>query len=125
MTVSNSLVTLAGEQLSLTCTATVIEFLITTPTLTWRLPGNNVDTSVGVTSRFEAKSNITINFNPLHTSHGGVYVCEATVDITGIPTQSQTASDTVRVQSKLIMINVEKQPSHCFLYSSSSSDFCP
>ena len=60
-------------------------------------------------SIFEITSNIALNFNPLRTSHGGVYVCEATVNITGIPPQSQTASDTVRVQSKLIMINVEKQ----------------
>ena len=126
MTVSTSSVTLAGEQLSLTCTATVIEFLKTTPTLTWTLPGNSDHTSVGVTSRLETTSNITLNFNPLRTSHGGLYVCEATVNISGVPPQSQTASDTVRVQSKLIMINVEKQPmaSH-FLYSSSSSDFCP
>ena len=85
-----------------------------------------VDTSVGVTSnaRFETMSNITLNFNPLRTSHGGVYVCEATVNISGILTQSQTASDTVHVQSKLIMINVEDQPSY-FVYSSSSSYFCP
>ena len=75
-------------------------------------------------SIFETTSNITLNFNPLRTSHGGVYVCEATVNISGVLTESQTANDTVRVQSKLIMINVEDQPSY-FVYSSSSSDFCP
>ena len=88
----------------LICTATVQEYLQGVPTLTWRLPGNSGDTSIGTQSTVGNTSNIELSFSPLRTSHGGVYVCEATINITGIPSRSQTASGTVLVQSKLLML---------------------
>ena len=101
MTVTPVQVWTAGGSYTLSCSATYEEFLQTTPTLTWTLPGTTDDTTIGVQSNTEDMSSISLNFNRLRTSHGGVYVCEATVNISGITPQSQTANETVRVQSKL------------------------
>ena len=104
---SPTLVTSAGEQLMLTCTANIEEYIQAIPTLTWRLPGNTDDTSTGLQSTAGTTSTITLSFEPLHTSHGGVYVCETSVNISGIAPQFQTANITVRVQSKWSMVMIE------------------
>ena len=93
----------ADGSYTLTCSATVEVFLQATPTLTWTIPGNTDDTHIVDQSNTEDMSSISINFNPLRTSHGGVYVCEATVNVSGITPQSQSANETVHVQSKFIM----------------------
>ena len=92
----------AGSQATLTCLATVDEYLQTVPTLTWQFPADSshIDLSLGMQSTSGATSSLDLSFNPLHTSHGGVYVCQATVNISRISTRSQTASETVTVQSK-------------------------
>ena len=87
---------LAGEQLILTCSATVQEGTMGSPILTWSRDG--VELSA------EASSNsLLLRFSPLLTSHGGVYMCtarlaipEAGVDVTG------TNTTAVRVQSELL-----------------------
>ena len=67
------------------------------------LPGTTDDTTIGDQSNTEDMSSISLNFNLLRTSHGGVYVCEATVSISGITPRSQSANETVRVQSKFVL----------------------
>ena len=94
---------IVGKMYTLSCFATYEEFLQATPTLTWMLPGTTDDTTIGDQSNAEDMSSISLNFNPLRTSHGGVYVCESTVNISGITPQRQTANETVRVQSKFII----------------------
>ena len=101
MTVTPVQVWTAGGSYTLSCSATYEEFLQTTPTLTWTLPGTTDDTTISDQSNTEDMSSISLNFNPLHTSHGGVYVCESTVSISGITPRSQSANETVHVQSKL------------------------
>ena len=121
MLVSPIPVTAAGEQLMLTCTATVEEYLQATPTLTWRLPGNTDDTLTGLQSTLGTISTIVVSFNPLRTSHGGVYVCEATVNISGIAPQSKTANVTVHVQSKLSMDALNQELMFSFHSSTSNN----
>ena len=101
MTVTPVQVWTAGGSYTLSCSATYEKFLQTTPTLTWTLPGTTDDITIGDQSNTEDMSSISLNFNLLRTSHGGVYVCEATVSISGITPQSQSANETVHVQSKL------------------------
>ena len=96
----------AGNQHTLTCTATVNTYLSVTPTIEWSLPesvGNSFIT-VGGQSTSGAITTKTLTFNPLHTSHGGVYQCTATVNISGFDLQSQTLSRTFRVQGIIIII---------------------
>ena len=90
----------SGERNRLTCVATVEEYLQTTPTLVWRLPENSEATSLGEQQTSGTVSNRTLTLNPLRTSHGGVYVCEATVSLPGIAPENQTANETVYVQSE-------------------------
>ena len=97
---------MAGSQATLTCLATVDEYLQTVPILTWLFVSSYTDVTVGMQSTSGATSSLDLSFNPLRTSHGGVYMCQAIVNILGISTQSQTASETVTVQSKLLLIRV-------------------
>ena len=101
MTVTAAPLLTAGDRYTLNCTATVEEYLIATPTLTWRLPGNTDDTSIGEQLTVETTSAVMLTFNPLHTSHGGVYECTAAVNISGIDPRTETVNEIIRVQSKL------------------------
>ena len=119
MTVTPVQVWTAGGSYTLSCSVTYEEFLQITPTLKWTLPGTTDDTTIGDQSNTENMSSISLNFNPLRTSHGGVYVCEATVNISGITLQSQTANETVRVQSKFIIKSYDTAMMIIFFSSSS------
>lgn len=91
----------AGGLISLTCSATVDEYLQGTPSVRWQLPGN-IGTSQGEQITTGTVSMRTLTLSPLRTSHGGLYVCEATVSIAGITPVSQNATEEVFVQSKLL-----------------------
>ena len=95
------LVTQAGDWHALHCTATVEEYQTATLTLEWRLPKNAGDVVVGQQVTVENTSTISLIFNEIQTSQGGVYQCTATVNISGVDEQRQTANETVYVKSKL------------------------
>ena len=69
----------------------------------WQLPRNftDDDVSIGGQSNNENVASTSLSFNHLHTSHGGMYVCEARIDLNGFTLHSQTTSEIVIVQSKL------------------------
>lgn len=98
--VLGALIQTAGNQHTLTCSATVNAYLIVTPTIEWNLPGDPGDSfiTIGEQSTSGAVSTKTLLFAPLRTSHGGVYQCTATINITGFDLQSRTLSRTFRVQ---------------------------
>ena len=93
----------AGGQETITCTVTFDEYLVQRPTLTWQFPNGNstVDTNMGDQSGIQVTTSRTLTFNRIRTSQAGVYTCRATIDIQGINPWSQTADQTVSVQSKL------------------------
>ena len=72
----------AGESLQLTCSMSVVEFLVAEPTIQWS--GGSVD-SEDVTESATATSGVTsernVTFSPLRTSHGAQYTCQAEVNI--------------------------------------------
>ena len=92
----------AGEQLELTCTATVVDHLVVAPTFLWY--GGGVG-DIGVTEN-EVTVNETIimntlTFSHLLTSHGGRYYCWVDINIPSIDLFRSDADRTyVRVQSK-------------------------
>ena len=90
----------AGNQHTLICTTTVSIYLIATPTIEWQPPESVSSSSIaiGEQSTSGAVSTKILMFDPLRTSHGGVYVCTAMVNITGFDVQRQTLSRTFRVQ---------------------------
>ena len=70
----------------------------------WEFPGSSiVDINMGDQSGAQGTTTRTLTFTCIHTSQAGVYTCRATIDIQlqGIDPLSRTASQTVRVQSKL------------------------
>ena len=93
----------AGEELVLTCTATVVEHLTVHPTVQWS--GGSVDSTdslaEGETTRNGVTSSRTLTFSPLGTSHGAQYTCQAEISILSIDvTSSDSESRAVMVQSK-------------------------
>ena len=97
---------LAGDNLSLTCTVIVVEYLTVVPTVQWS--GGSVGLEDGVTESDTSHDGVnntrTLTFSPLHTSHGAEYSCVADISI---PSDSNsvmkiaTVSISVIVQSKL------------------------
>ena len=81
-------VALAGQSLSLNCSASIQDGISGTPTLTWTRVGDDLPT--------EATSEPPLlSFSSLRTSHGGLYTCStrliisaAGVDVSGANTTS-------------------------------------
>jgi hypothetical protein len=73
----------------------------------WEFPEGSgpVDTTMGDQLGMQANTNRTLTFNRILTSQAGVYMCRATIDIQGINSLSQTATQIIRVQSKLSVRN--------------------
>ena len=94
----------AGQEFSLTCSVTAVKYLIVQPTVQWS--GRSVGSS-GVTGSDTTLSGIisakTLTFNPLRTSHGGEYTCQAVVSISSINvTWTGSEGRAVIVQSKCL-----------------------
>ena len=94
---------LAGDNLSLTCTVTVEEYLTVVPTVQWS--GGSVGLEGGVTesetSHDGVNSTRTLTFSPLRTSHGAVYTCQTEINISSISLMKiATGSIGVTVQSE-------------------------
>lgn len=92
--------TIAGKNYTLTCSVMATPDDITT--LTWSGPGVDQN-SVQVSS--SSSSALMLTFNPLHTSHGGAYTCEASLNVSQVDTSDLTSiiTENVIVQSKLIL----------------------
>ena len=99
---------MAGESLTLTCSATVQEGIGGSPTLMW---------SRGAIQQSTGSS---LTFDPLLTSHGGVYTCTArlTIPEAGVDVSGLNAT-TVRVQSMPTSFNIADKE----LYISCSTQF--
>ena len=87
---------MAGQTLTLTCSASLQQDVNGSPTLMW--------TRDGVEQPGEASSDsLSLSFSPLLTSHGGVYTCTArlTIPEAGVDV-SETNTTIVTVQSTLL-----------------------
>ena len=102
MTITENTSGTAGLEFSLTCSVTAVEYLIVQATLQWS--GVSVGSS-GVTESDTTLSGSvsarTLTFNPLRTSHGGEYTCQAKASISSINmTWTGSEGRVVIVQSK-------------------------
>ena len=94
---------MAGQNCSLTCHVSLVEHLITEPTVQWG--GGSVDQGNGVTQSDTIHSGVmsmrNLTFNPLRTSHGTRYFCRAVINIPSINLmKTSLISKGVYVQSK-------------------------
>ena len=87
----------AGEELRMTCSA-VSDVL---PTLTWTDPrGDRVTTNNPHVSLELVDGELSLLFQSLHTSHGGVYTCVASVGGT-LSAQKMAAEHLLAIQSEI------------------------
>ena len=92
----------AGSTLSLLCTATSLIPLVHPPVVLWvGVATTNSHVIVKERNSFSA-SNVTVTFDPLRTSHGGQYICQADYDIpaANLASNLRTQMHTVTVQSE-------------------------
>ena len=89
----------AGENHTLLCSTIAEEYLITSPVLKWIFIESIPD--ISESSSFNSSSWALI-FHPLHTSHGGPYTCQATLNIpeAGITNLTSSNTENITVQSK-------------------------
>ncbi len=102
---SPALFMMAGGPLTVPCTATVLPFLVTTPTLQWRrFDGSIVSTSPPSAGGMEVPAEVVLEleFSPLRTSHGDQYSCVANITIPGIATAEASNSTGIIVQSESV-----------------------
>ena len=98
----------AGSPYNLTCTVMVVNGLVVVPQVMWLKNGVNGDIGQSVSSTSGVVSTntttLTLQFNPLYTSHGGEYSCIANVSLPVISITSlySTSVTNVLVQSKLV-----------------------
>ena len=83
----------AEETYSLTCT---VESNVP-PTVQWLYSSNG--TAVGTQMTTGSTTTLTLSFNPLHTSHGGLYTCQSTI---GTPPSTLTAERNMTVKGEHI-----------------------
>ena len=95
----------AGQTHTLTCVAVVADYLTVQPMLEWLSLDamSNVIQSEQINSG-STVSNRMLTFAPLHTTHGGVYTCQATIIISrvNITEKRGNTGQSVIVQSKFM-----------------------
>ena len=95
----------SGSPYNLTCTVMVVNGLVVVPQVMWFKNGVNV--AVGNSISFASSANkttLTLQYNPLRTSHGGQYSCIANVSLPVISITSFYSNlvSSLAVQSKLV-----------------------
>jgi hypothetical protein len=108
VTVTPPLVATAGDNITITCTATVIENLSVPVTLQWINPCSIIG-STGNPHSTETERNgdvysSSVRFTPIHTSHGGQYSCLASINVPGISSLESIGHTEVTVQSEFSIL---------------------
>ena len=109
MTISGATVGTAGYEFHLTCIMTVVDHLTADATRTIQWSGGSVGLEDGVTESDTSHDGVnsmrTLTFNPLHTSHGVEYICQAEINISSASvTKTDNKRAGVIVQSKCLPI---------------------
>ncbi len=97
-----SLPVLAGAPLTVSCTVTVVPFLVTTPILQWRQANGSILSTSPPSVEVRAEVVLELEFSPLRTSHGGQYSCVAGISIPGVATAEANRSGSIIVQSESV-----------------------
>ena len=97
--------TTAGDVYTLTCNATVMENLAVRPDIQWLYTNGTIvggtNITVGTVKMIGSRFIHSLIFSPLHTSHGGHYICRTSVDIPVISLSGiNSESTTITVRSK-------------------------
>ena len=104
--VSRSGTARAGMTYNLTCTVSkTVDGLINSPTATWTAWGEEVTNGDGIavsTMTNDTASISTLTFDPLRTSHNGIYSCVGTLTSPALDTPLMPSTvETLSVQSEI------------------------
>ena len=118
----------AGQNYTLICTATRQQALSVTPEIVWLdSAGNQLDSEEGITITVLTTTNETVaelEFNPLKTSKGGQYTCQAILESNAaLAPLNKTATASVVVQCKFSTSSGVKRLRH-YSRSINYSAFC-
>ena len=98
-----------GEEYMLNCTVTVVDRLIVSPVITWTKRSANNDISVPpvLMSVSNVMSSLYLRFTSLNTSDAGLYICEASINVSQISIVARN-NDTsnLPLESKYTMIDM-------------------
>ena len=99
VTITFSGYSIAGQDYSLQCSASVVDGLVVLPDLKIVFPNS---TKISVIS----SSSLDYTFSPLRTSDGGQYTCTATVNIpqAGITDLQNSITENITVVGKNLMV---------------------
>ena len=109
----------AGEQHVLTCNVTVVDHLTSSSVLRVQWVGDSIGSSEVQQSSTSTGVRSVLTLNPLRTTHGGNYICQATIYIPSINLHKVDNDNLIlTVQSKrtqtmtLILNNLIQFPVH-------------
>ena len=103
MTISDTTVGTAGDELQLTCTATTVENLVESALITVYWSGGSVGSDEVTEDNTTNTGVSTLTFNPLQTLNGAQYTCQAMINISSINVMvTGSNSIDIMVESKLI-----------------------
>ena len=95
---------IGGQSYTLDCSARTEDYVISVPSVEWLNIGSTDSSITQPPQTNDAVSaNRLLTFNPIRTSHGDSYTCQATVNIplANISDRINNTSQNIRVQSKL------------------------
>ena len=92
-----------GDSYTLDCSARTEDYVITVPSVEWVNVGMDLTQPPQINGTVSANRSLT--FNPIRTSHGTNYICQASIDIplANITDIANTAVQNVGVLSKLFV----------------------
>ena len=103
MAISDTTVGTAGDELQLICTATTVDNLVESALVTVQWSGGSVGSDEVTVDNIINNGVSTLTFNPLLSSHGAKYTCQAMINISSINVMvTGSNSIDIMVQSKLI-----------------------
>ena len=106
VTITSSGVPTTGETYNLTCT---VEANVP-PTVQWLYCSNGSEVTngsgitIGTQRTTVSTTTLTLSFNPLHTSHGGQYICQSMI---GTPASTVNATRNMTVQGKYAIFSLK------------------
>ena len=103
VTINTTGESVAGSAFSLLCTATPPTPLVRPPVVSWvGVVNTDYDVTITESGSSVSESSLTLTFDPLKTSHGRVYICQADYDIpeADLPSRLSLISRPVIVQSQ-------------------------
>ena len=114
---SNSITVPNGTNLEIMCNVSVVENLVSPPTIEWRRGSDSGTIIVNMTHNLV----VPLTFHPLLISHGDIYFCVASINIESVSLRRKSTNPiTIKVQSECPLPSSQM----CIIYYVCSPSSC-